>query len=79
MRPFFSSRGGVGATVEAVRGRPAEVPCAPSFGVGGRRKVAGWAVRAGWAGRKAEAQWEGEGKSAGKKKETGPKGRMGRK
>jgi hypothetical protein len=79
MRPFFSSHGGVGATVEAVRGRPAAVPCVPSFGAGGRRKVAGGAVRAGWAGRKAEAQWEGEGKSAGKKKETGPKGRMGRK
>jgi hypothetical protein len=27
MRPFFSSGGGVGATVEAARGRPAVAPC----------------------------------------------------
>jgi hypothetical protein len=27
MRPFFSSGGGVEATVEASRGRPAVVPC----------------------------------------------------
>jgi hypothetical protein len=58
--------------VEAVRGRSAAASCALGFGAGGRRKVAGWAVRVGWAGRKAEAQWEGEGKSAGKKK-AGPK------
>jgi hypothetical protein len=69
MWPFFSSGGGVGATVEAARGRPAAAPCALGFGAGGRRKVAGWAVRVGWAGRMAEAQWEGEGKSAGKKKD----------
>jgi hypothetical protein len=69
MRPFFSSGGGIGATVEAARGRPAAVPCALGFSARGRRKVAGWAVRVGWAGRKAEAQWEGEGKSAGKKEE----------
>jgi hypothetical protein len=74
MRLFFSSGGGVGATVEAARGRPAAAPCTPGFGAGGRRKVAGWAVRVGWAGWKAKAQWEGEGKSAGKKKKTGPKG-----
>jgi hypothetical protein len=69
MRPFFPSGGGVGATVEAVRGRPAVALCALGFGAGGRRKVAGWAVRVDWAGRKAEAQWEGEGKLAGKKKD----------
>jgi hypothetical protein len=68
MRPSFSSGGGVGATVEAARGRPVAVPCASGFGAGGRRKVAGWAVWVGRAGRKAKAQWEGEGKSAGKKK-----------
>jgi hypothetical protein len=67
MRPFFSSSGGVGVTVEAARGRPTAAPCASGFGAGGRRKVAGWAVRVGWTGRKAEAQWEGEGKSAEKK------------
>jgi hypothetical protein len=78
MQLFFSSGGGIGATVEAARGRPAAAPCALGFSAGGRRKVAGWAVRMGWAGRKAEAQWEGEGKSAGKKK-TGPKGWTGRK
>jgi hypothetical protein len=70
MRPFFSSDGAVGVTVEAAQGRPAAAPCTLGFGAGGRRKVAGWAMRVGWAGRKAEAQWEGEGKSAGKKKET---------
>jgi hypothetical protein len=59
--------------VEAARGRPVAAPCALSFGAGGRRKVAGWAVRVGWAGRKGEAQWEGEGKSAGKKKRLGRK------
>jgi hypothetical protein len=67
MRPFFSSSGGVAATVEAARGRPAAAPCVLGFGAGGRRKLAGWAMRVGWAGRKAEAQWEGEGKLAGKK------------
>jgi hypothetical protein len=51
MRPFFSSGGGVGATMEAARGRPAVAPCALGFGAGGRRKVAGWAERVGWAGR----------------------------
>jgi hypothetical protein len=30
MRPFFSSGGGVGATVEAARGRPAAAPCLAS-------------------------------------------------
>ena len=52
MRPFFSSGSGVGATVEAARGRSAAAPCALGFGAGGRRKVAGgpcgWAGPAGW-------------------------------
>jgi hypothetical protein len=47
---FFSSGGGVKATVEAARGRPAAAPCALGFGAGARRKVASWAVRVGWAG-----------------------------
>jgi hypothetical protein len=73
MQPFFSFSGGVGATVEVARGRLAEAPCALGLGAGGRRKVAGWAMRVGWAGRKAEAQWEGEEKSVGKKKRLGRK------
>jgi hypothetical protein len=48
MRPFFSSGGGIGATVEAARGRPAAASCAPDFGAGGRRKVA--VGLCGWAG-----------------------------
>jgi hypothetical protein len=45
---FISSGGGVGATVEAARGRPAAAPCALGSGAGGRRR---WPVRpCGWAG-----------------------------
>jgi hypothetical protein len=55
MRPFFSSGGGVEATVEATRSRPVAAPCALGLDAGGRRKVADWAVLVGWAGRKAEA------------------------
>jgi hypothetical protein len=77
MRPFFSSGGGVGATVEAARGRPAAAPCALGFGAGGRRKVAGWAVRVGWAAGRPRPSGKGRENRPVKKRKTGPKGRMG--
>jgi hypothetical protein len=66
MRPFFSSGGGVGATVEAHEaGRQR---CRAWLWCGRKKTMAGWVVMVGWAGREAEAQLEGEGKSAGWKK-----------
>jgi hypothetical protein len=48
---FFPSGGGVGATVEAARGRPVAAPCAPGVGAGGGRR---WPVGScgvlGWPG-----------------------------
>jgi hypothetical protein len=63
MRPFFSSGGGIGATVEAARGRPAAAPCLASVREaeahwGGKGKLASWKKKkngprlgrkAGWA------------------------------
>jgi hypothetical protein len=49
MRPFFSSDGGVGATVEAARGRPAATPCFASVRL---EEDDGWlAVMVGWVER----------------------------
>jgi hypothetical protein len=70
---FFSSGGGVGATVEAARGRPMAAPSAPDVGAGGGRR---WPVGpCGWPGPagRPRPSGGGEGKSADKKKETGPK------
>jgi hypothetical protein len=53
MQPFFSSGGGVGATVEAA-------PCAFGFGAGGRRKVAGGPCR--WAGPVGRPRPSGKGR-----------------
>jgi hypothetical protein len=53
MQPFFSSGGGVGATVEAA-------PCALGFGAGGRRKVAGGPCR--WAGPVGRPRPSGKGR-----------------
>jgi hypothetical protein len=66
---FFSSGGGVGATVEAARGRPTTAPCTPGVGArGGRRWLIG---PCGWAGpaERPRPSGGGEGKSAGKKKD----------
>jgi hypothetical protein len=60
MRSFFSSGGGVGATVEAARGRPAAAACALGFGAGGRRKVAGGPC--GWAGLAGRLRPTGKGR-----------------
>jgi hypothetical protein len=64
---FFSSGGGVGATVEAARGRPTVAPCAPGGAGGGRRWPVGPCGWAGPAGR-PRPSGGGERKSAGKKK-----------
>jgi hypothetical protein len=78
MRLFFSSGGSVGATGEAVRGRPVAAPCAPSVGAGGgRRRAMGWAGRGacGGLGRLEGCDLVGKGgKLAGKRKR-----RLGRK
>jgi hypothetical protein len=69
MRPFFSSGGGVGATMEAARGRPAAAPCLASVR---EEEDDGWLGRDGGLGHwEAEAQWKGEEKSAGWKKKNG--------
>jgi hypothetical protein len=69
MQPFFSSGGGVGATMEAARGRPAAAPCLASVR---EEEDDGWLGRDGGLGhREAEAQWKGEEKSAGWKKKNG--------
>jgi hypothetical protein len=61
---FFSSGGGVGATVEAARGRPVG-PC-------------GWARPAGRPRPSGGGEGKSVGKKK-KKRETGPKGQVGRK
>jgi hypothetical protein len=66
---FFSSGGGIGATVEAAQGRPMAAPCVPDVGAGGGRR---WPIGpCGWAGPagRLRPSGGGEGKSAGKKKD----------
>jgi hypothetical protein len=74
---FFSSDGGVGATVEAARGRLAATPCAPGVGAGGGRR---WPVGScGWAGLAGRPRPSGEGRENRLVKKKGPKGRVDRK
>jgi hypothetical protein len=82
MRPFFSSSGGIGATVEAARGRSAAAPCLAS--VQEEEDDGGWFGRDGGLGRPGGRGPVGRGGKIGRleKKEwatAGPKGRMGRK
>jgi hypothetical protein len=60
MRPFFSSGGGVRATVEAVRGRPAVAPCVLGFDAGEEES---WPVGpCGWAGPAGRLRPSGKGR-----------------
>jgi hypothetical protein len=81
MRPFFSSGGGVGATVEAARGQSTAAPCLALL-----REEEGddWLGRVGGLGRPGGRGPVGRGGKIGRleKKEwavAGPKGQMGRK
>jgi hypothetical protein len=82
MRLFFSSGGGVGAIVEAARGRPAAAPCLASVR---EEEDDGWLGRDGGLGRPGVRGPVGRGGKIDwlkRKREwaaAGPKGRMGRK
>jgi hypothetical protein len=81
MRPFFSSGGGVGATVEAARGRPSVALCLASVR---EEEDDGWLGRDGGLGRLGGRGPVGRGGKIGrlKKREWAvarPKGRVGQK
>jgi hypothetical protein len=81
MQPFFSSSGGVGATVEVARGRSVAAPCLASVR---EEEDDGWLGRDGGLGRPGGRGPVGRGgeNQPVKKREwavAGPKGRMGQK